>query len=60
MKNIIEYIKKFFLAKLPCRHHWDIKTEIDIYGFSKDYPMGKCYVMRCKHCGDIKKEDFYF
>jgi len=45
-----------------CQHQWDIHQKIDVYGYDYDdfkketsMPIRFDYILRCKHCGDMKK-----
>jgi hypothetical protein len=43
-----------------CQHQWDIHQKINVYGLEDNgketsSPIRFDYILRCKHCGDMKK-----
>lgn len=42
-----------------CRHEWETVGRIALVASSKDTcPIGHCYHLRCKKCGDYKQRRF--
>lgn len=42
-----------------CKHEWEILREYRRAGSRSDTSGGCGYVLKCKHCGDMKQKDFY-
>ena len=44
-----------------CQHQWNIQQKIDVYGIDEytgketSMPIRYEYILRCKHCGDMKE-----
>jgi hypothetical protein len=60
---VVDEVKMNWFRKLfgLCQHQWDIHQKIDVYGMLNEYgqetkiPIRFDYILRCKHCGDMKK-----
>lgn len=53
-KSFGEWLYRIFR---PCDHKWEIKDESEItrtYSDLSQKMIGNLYVLKCKHCGDIK------
>ena len=54
----MNWLKKLFGW---CDHHWEIHQKIDVYGVQEytgketSAPIRYDYILRCSHCGDMKK-----
>ena len=39
-----------------CNHQWEIQSKVEIFDSSTDpLPYAYKYILRCKHCGNMKK-----
>jgi hypothetical protein len=50
-----------FLRRLfsRCQHHWEVFETLDVFRYNRvtgkrSEQIGQEYVLRCKHCGDMK------
>lgn len=54
----LEIQREIELAKLDkvCKHEWEVFKEINVYYLPTDkMPSSVGYILRCKHCGELKQ-----
>lgn len=61
---MLGFLYRLFIGNFKsCNHFWIVESRSNILRISNDPKLhntikGSEYIMRCKHCGDIKSEYF--